>query len=251
MFCPNCGKEVTDDQAFCQYCGTPLAKPAVAPSGGRCQTSWENRENIGFLTGLLRTLKETLLAPSQFFRKMTVTGGLVDPILYAMIIGMAGLTFYYFWDILLSNPLQGFINPELRAAYEHNTLNSPGKAVTAILTPFILIFWLFIVSGMLHLFLLMVRGARASFEATFRVVSYGVAPFVFLIIPVCGMPVTSLWFIILAIIGLKEAHEITGGKATLAVLLPFLFFCGLLVLAIAVFMSAAAASFGWIMHLSH
>ncbi len=182
---------------------------------------------------------------------MNITGGLAHPLLYAMIVGMAGLTFYHFRNILLCAPLQGFMITEFRAPYERNPLSGTGTAVTAVLMPFLLIFWLFIVSGMLHLFLLIVRGAKAGFEATFRVVSYGVSPFVFLIIPVCGMPIMSLWVMLLAIIGLKEAHEITGGKAAFAVLFPFLFCFGLLVLAIAAFMGAAAASFGWIMHMSH
>ncbi len=48
-----------------------------------------------------------------------------------------------------------------------------------------------------------------------------------------------------AIIGLKEAHETSGGKAAAAVLFPLLFCCGLAVLAIALFMGAVAASFGY------
>ncbi len=251
MFCPHCGKEVADDQVYCQHCGTLLAEPAVPVFGVRNRTAWEDRESVGFLTGLLKTLKETLLSPSQFFKKMAVTGGLTDPLLYAMIVGMAGLTFFYFWDILLHDSLRSFMTPELRAAADRNLISTMGTVVVALLTPFVLIFWLFVVSGMLHIILLMVRGASAGFEATFRAVSYSVAPLVFLVIPVCGMPITSLWIMILAIIGLKQAHEITGGKAAFAVLFPFLFCCGLFILAIAVFMSAVVASFGWVMNMSH
>jgi len=251
MFCPQCGKEVADDQAYCHYCGALLAEPPALVPAGRSGTAWEDRENTGFLTGLFRTLKETIFAPSQFFKKMAVTGGLTDPLLYAMIVGMVGIIFFYFWDILLRTPLQSFMTPELRAAADRSLVSSMGTAVTAVLMPFVLIFWLFAVSGMLHLFLLMVRGARAGFEATFRVVSYGVSPLVFLVIPVCGMPVTSVWIMTLAIIGLKEAHEISGGKAAFAVLFPLLFCCGLLILTIALFMSAIAASFGWVMNMYH
>jgi hypothetical protein len=251
MFCPHCGKEVADNQVYCQYCGVLLAEPAVRVSGERSRTAWEDRESLGFLTGLLRTLRETVFSPSQFFKKMSVTGGLTDPLLYAMIVGMAGLTFFYFWDVLLHNPLRSYMTPELRAAADRNLISTIGTVVVAVLTPFVLIFWLFLVSGMLHIFLLVVRGGRAGFEATFRVVSYSISPFVFLIIPVCGMPITSLWIMTLAIIGLKQTHEISGGKAAFAVLFPFIFCCGLLILAIVVFMSAVAASFGWVMNMSH
>lgn len=250
MFCPHCGKEVADDQAYCQHCGVLLVEPAAPVSGGRSGTAWEDRESTGFLTGLFRTLKETIFAPSQFFKKMAVTGGLTDPLLYAMIVGMTGLTFFYFWDILLHTALRNLMTAELLSATDRSLVNSMGTAVRAVLMPFVLIFWLFIVSGMLHLFLLMVRGARSGFEATFRVVCYGVSPLVFLIIPVCGMPVTTVWMMTLAIIGLKEAHEISGGKAAFAVFFPFLFCCGLLILTIAVFMSTIVTSIGWILNMS-
>ncbi len=252
MFCPHCGKEVADGQAFCQYCGVRIAGPGMtgmAQVVGRPKTPWEDRESLGFMNGLFRTLKEALFHPTDFFRKMPIAGGLVDPLMYAMIIGMAGLMFFYFWDILLHAPLQRFMSPELRAASERSLFSTLGASFAAVLTPFLLILWLFVVSGMLHLFLLIVGGAKAGFEATFRVVSYGLSPFVFLIVPMCGMPITWLWSMTLAIIGLKEAHEISGGKAAAAVLFPLIFCCGMAVLAVALFMSAVAASFGDFVHM--
>jgi hypothetical protein len=62
------------------------------------------------------------------------------------------------------------------------------------------------------------------------------------------MPITSLWITTLAIIGLKEAHETSGGKAAIAVLFPFIFFCSIITMTIMLFMGAIAASFGGMMH---
>jgi hypothetical protein len=249
MFCPHCGKEITEGQAFCQYCGVRLAGSGPEVFPGRSKTPWEDRETVGFVSGLFRTVKETLFRPSEFFRKMPVTGGLTDPLLFALITGMTGLMFFYCWDILLHDSLRNFMTPELRAASEQSLFGERGESFGAVMTPFLLILWLFIASGLLHLFLLMARGTRAGYAATFRVIAYSVSPFVFLAIPVCGMPVTALWVMTLAIIGLKEAHETSGGKAAFAVLFPFLFCCGLLVLALALFMGAVAASFGSMMHM--
>ena len=114
----------------------------------------------------------------------------------------------------------------------------------AIITPFLLILWLFVIAGMLHLFLLLVRGAKAGFEATFRVVSYSVSPFLFMVIPFCGMLITALWAMMVAIIGLREAHETSGGKAAFAVLFPFIFCCGVVIILAMLFMGALVASFG-------
>jgi hypothetical protein len=249
MFCPHCGKEITEGQAFCQHCGAGLAEPVVSSlPDGRTKTPWEDRENVGIIKGLFKTLKEALFTPSEFFKKMAVTGGLTDPLLYALIIGMAGLMSFYFWDIMLHNSMQNFMTAEMRAMSERGMLRDQGLSLVSFLTPFSLIVSLFLSTGILHLLLLLVRGGRAGFEATFRVVAYGVSPFAFLLIPFCGMPVTTIWVTVLAIIGLKEAHGITGGKAAFAVLFPFFFCCGLMIAAMMLFMGAIAASFGSMMH---
>jgi hypothetical protein len=249
MFCPHCGNELAEIQAFCHHCGARLAEPGPAVFSGRNKTPWEDRESVGFFTGLSRTVKETLFSPSDFFKRMPVTGGLTDPLVYALIVGMTGLMFFYFWDIVLRDSMRNFMSAELLAASEQNVFRNLGVSLAAVMTPFFLIFWLFVASGLLHLVLLAVRGARAGYEATFRVVGYSVSPFVLLAVPVCGAPLTALWVMTIAVIGLREAHETSGGKAAFAVLFPFLLCCGLFVLAILLFMGAVAASFGSMMHL--
>jgi hypothetical protein len=81
------------------------------------------------------------------------------------------------------------------------------------------------------------------------VVAYSTSPFLFLILPFCGMLISMVWVITLAIIGLKESHEISGGKSAFAVLFPFLFCCGFLILVALLFMGAVVASLGAMMQL--
>jgi hypothetical protein len=102
--------------------------------------------------------------------------------------------------------------------------------------------FLFIGAAILHLCLMLVGGAKRSFETTFRVVSYAVGstnpiaiiPFcggaVAMIIPFCGGAVAMIWNIVLECIGLAKAHETTSGKAVLAVFLPLIVCCGGLIL---------------------
>jgi hypothetical protein len=250
MYCPQCGKEIIEGQVFCQNCGSRLVAESGMPlsSSGRSKTAWENREEIGFFQGMFRTMKDTLFTPSDFFRKMPLSGGLTDPLLYALIIGMVGLMIHYIWDMLFYNSMPDFMSSEVRTAAGRSVIEGLRSPFAAMITPFLLIFWLFVVSGALHLFLHLVRGALAGFEATFRVIAYGVSPFVFLIVPFCGMPIAGLWVMTTAIIGLKEAHGTTGGKAAFAVLFPFLFCCGIFITAMILFMGAMAASFGSMMH---
>ena len=251
MFCPHCGNGIAEGQIFCQQCGFRLVAEGGtgSPGGGRCKTPWEDRAANGYFSGIFSTAKNALLSPSDFFKKMAVTGGLTDPLLFAMIIGMVGLMFLSIWDLVLHDSMQRIMTSEMRNAAGRGMSNGIASPLGMVMMPFLLIIWLFIVSGMLHLFLMMVRGAKAGFEATFRVTSYSVSPFLFMVIPYCGMLITMLWMLTLIVIGLREAHETTGGKATVAVFFPFLFCCGAMLLAAVLFMGAIASSFGAMMHL--
>ncbi len=254
MFCQHCGKEILEGQVFCQHCGARLAGEDHAsgitqPDGGRYKTPWEDRGTNGFFNGLFKTVRDVLFSPSDFFKKMPVTGGLTDPLLFAMIIGTVGLLFLSVWDLLLHDSMQSFMTPEMRNAAGRGMSSGVASPLGTAMMPFLLIIWLFVASGLLNLFLMIVGGARAGFEATFRVVSYSVSPFLFMVIPFCGMLFTTIWVLTLAIIGLRDAHETTGGKATVAVLLPFLFCCGVLILAAVLFMGAIASSFGAMMQM--
>jgi hypothetical protein len=180
---------------------------------------------------------------------MPVTGGLTDPLLYALIIGMAGLMFSYFWQILLQGTMQDVMMPGMKTVAGPQVLRGIGMAALAFFSPFLIILGLFISSGVLHLFLLLVKGARAGFEATFRVAAYGYSANIFLVLPLCGGLIAAVWAIVLTIIGLREAHETTGGKAAFAVFLPVVVCCGLILVAVALFMGAAAASLGTMMQM--
>lgn len=248
MFCPHCGKEVSEDQTFCQHCGLRIAEAVPAPLAEmREKTPWEDREQQGFFGGLFKTLKQVLFSPGDFFKKMPVTGGLTDPLLYGLILGMTGALFSYFWQITLHGVMRNFMTPQMLAVSEYSPFQGVGLALLAVCIPFLIILWLFILAGMLHLCLLMVQGAKSGFEATFRVVAYGESPYLFLVLPFCGGLLAWIWSLVIILIGLQRAHETTGGKAAFAVFLPLLLCCGLVIAMAVVFMGAMAASFGSMM----
>ncbi len=251
MFCANCGKETAEGQLFCPYCGHKISAISFAPvSAGRPRekTSWEDRESQGFFGGLWKTLRDTLFSPTEFFKKMPVTGGLTDPLLYALIVGMVGLMFSYVWQILFQGMILNYLPAGIGGAARYDMFHGigtgAGLAVMAVASPFVIIIWLFIWSGILHLFLMMVRGARAGFEATFRTVSYSYGTSILMVVPFCGGIIAWIWSLVLVIVGLKEAHETTGGKAALAALFPLLLCCGLIIFLFILFMGAIVASIG-------
>lgn len=245
MFCPHCGKDITEGQAFCQHCGGMLEKPE-STADLREKTPWEDRALQGFIGGLLKTMKGSLFTPAEFFRKMPVKGGLTDPLLYALIVGMIGMMASYVWQIMLEDTFRGFIPAEMKAAAGYNIFHGIGMAVLAVITPFMIIVALFVWAGILHLLLMLVHGSKNGFEATFRAVSYSYGANIFMALPFCGGFVALVWSIVLAIIGLKEAHGTSGGRASFAVLFPLIACCVGVVL-IAMLIAGTMAS-GAILH---
>ena len=71
-----------------------------------------------------------------------------------------------------------------------------------------------------HAVLAMAGGARHGIGATLRVYCYTYSPAVLAIVPWVGMVAAAIWGIVIAIIGLREAHETTTVRAAAAILLP-------------------------------
>ncbi|RLA84979.1 MAG: hypothetical protein DRG31_04185 [Deltaproteobacteria bacterium] len=169
--------------------------------------SWEAEPS---LEGLFKTIKEVLFSPSDFFRLMPKGGGIGLPLLFGVINNTLGVFLVSFWGLLLGIKI-GL--PEPSASW---------TVLYAILLPVISVVDVFFSSSILHLCLLIVGGGKAGFEATFRVVSYSRASYLWAVLPVLGPFMSSVYMVILYIIGLKEAHAIGNGKAILAVFLPIL-----------------------------
>jgi len=248
--CPNCQAILPEPaERFCPNCGADLAAvggsyaappayppPSLPPGGGGAgtaplggQTPWERRNQIGFVNALIETTKQVLSQPTAFFRSMPVTGGIGDPLLYAVIVGYIGLfasTIYnlVFRGVLTSSlsRMGGNSDFERFAGFMHGGV---GLVLNLILGPVFIVIGLFVSAGVFHLVLLALGGAQRGFEATFRVASYSQAASIFNVIPGCGGLVGLVYALVLLVIGLSEAHGITRGKSATAVLVPFVLIC--------------------------
>ncbi|HZM53289.1 MAG TPA: YIP1 family protein [Vicinamibacteria bacterium] len=259
--CPNCHTVLPDPpERFCPSCGTDLAAavtaappyppppppgyppsgyapPSYPPPGGGGygapppggQTPWERRSQIGIVNALIETTKQVLLQPVVFFRSMPVTGGLGDPLLYAVIIGYAGLLVSTIYNLVfrgvLTSSLSRFGGNSEMEQLASFMQGGTGVVVNLILGPVFIVVFLFVSAGIFHLVLLALGGAARGFEGTFRVAGYSQAASIFNIIPVCGGLVGLVYVIVLLVIGLSEAHGISRGKAAAGVLIPFVILC--------------------------
>ena len=200
--------------------GAPTISGAAAPRSG---LPWDERRSKGLLNAFIETLQMVLLRPMDAFTAMKRDGGLGEPLLYAAIGGTFGGVFAVSYNFLLRS-----FSPfaDRQGALAH-LFAGMGWVFFLILTPLFVVIAMFIVSAILHLCLMIVGGAKQSFETTFRVICFAegsAGPL--LVIPFCGGLICGIWKIVLYCIGLARAHETDTGRAVIAVFLPLIVCCG-------------------------
>jgi predicted Zn finger-like uncharacterized protein len=204
--CPRCGARFE----FVRGAGHEEEKMSLA-------TPWEQREHRGLWKGVTGTIRGVLFSPKNTFSSMPVTGGWREPLAFGLLTGSIGSMFSFFWEftallIGLLKPLWGVSLP----------ISSPLVFLVLIfLSPLFVMIHLFISSVIIHALLLLVRGGKNGYEATFRVVAYSQATRTWSVIPLLGDVIGWIWRSAVYIIGLKEAHETSYARVILAFSLPF------------------------------
>ena len=157
----------------------------------------------------ITTVQSIVLQPVDFFRGILRQGDFVNPLIFAIIC----------YEV--SAILGGII------ALALGTQGFGGFVGSIILTPIVVAIGLFIGAGIFHLLVMVVVGSRnAGFEGTFRVGAYvAVTQLVAWLsaVPILGVLISIAAFvyaIFLGIVGIREVHTTTTGKAALVVLIP-------------------------------
>ena len=191
-----------------------MRPPGMSASAGE---EFVYRDPVGTF---VRATRGALTRPTGFFRGMTRSGDFVNPILYALICyeiyavlaGIIGLLFGG-----LASLGSGTAGEQAAGA----ATSAGGFIASVVLAPFLAALILFVMAGIKHLLVMLIVGAsNAGFEATLRVQSYTFATRVFWWIPILGALVGFFYGIYLSIVGIREAHATTMGKAAMVVLIP-------------------------------
>jgi hypothetical protein len=195
--------------------------PPLPPSGGRTGPPWEG--SAEFVQRYVDTVRGVLTDPKGFYANMRLTGGLQAPVTFALVgiginaiasavYGSFGSAFGSFGGVGGGMPGSGFVST-LVAALVLGTIG------------------LFIGAGIFHLMLSLLSAARQPFEATLRVVAYGMgATSLIGLIPICGGLIGGLYGIYLYIVGIADVHDTDMTKAAIAVLTPAVVCCVLIAL---------------------
>ena len=188
------------------------------PMEQRKYCPWEDMERLGFLGAFLTTLREVLFSPTRFYSRMPTRGGLLNPLIFALILGVLGGVLGLAWQQVFTVQVQQF---------PWSTTHLVGITIAL---PLIVLATLFLGSTIIHLCLMMVGGNRRGFEATFRVIAYSWSTQIFTLVPFFGSFIVPIYVLVIEIIGLRESHGIGSGRAALAIFLPFIAIVALFVI---------------------
>jgi hypothetical protein len=236
--CPQCGFEQPETDE-CIKCGIIISKHVQFQEMARSYEGqvrevskdeyvpWESGE--GFIGAFFQTLRDSLFSPTKFFKKISFGEGYWSPLIYGLITGIIGngCAIFWFWLFMAQMiPMDRFPFP-----YSLSIL----KMILPL--PFQLAIAMFVGSAIIHLCLMIVGGNNNGYKTTFRAISYSYSGYLFGIIPFIGLIIEAIYTFILTIIGVREGHGISTGKAVLAVLLPAIVIFGLVIIAIMIVMT--------------
>lgn len=221
--CPHCGHE--SEEEVCPLCGTdmPAGGERSSPGSagrdvsGRSATSpgdggpvaWED-PGLGFPLNAWRSWRESLLEPTSFFRRIDHGASMARPILYFLLVSVTGAFFHLVWQAYLYVPMMG-----QGAAY-----GGDAYVIQFFAAPFVVLVGLGFQTLILHLFVLMLAPERRGMGSTARVICYASGPALLSIVPFVGALAGGIWGLVLQVVGIREAHRTSTGRAVVVVLAP-------------------------------
>jgi hypothetical protein len=180
---------------------------------------WPPGDSDTVVDAWARTWQGASLTPRSFFSLMPREGSLGAAVLYYLSIGIAVAGAQLFWSMA-----GGADDMPMATTVGATDAIAPWSPLIEFLTaPVILLLSLFIAAGATHLLLKVLGGTQrgdGSYGTTARVFAYAYSPNILGIIPVIGVVAGFVWMVVVAIVGVREAHRTTTGRASAAVLVP-------------------------------
>jgi hypothetical protein len=191
--------------------------PDAAETSGDSQTAafpWPPAASDSIVDAWGRTWSGSALAPRRFFAALPRAGSLGAAALYYLSIGIPVAGVQLFWTMLRGG---GSTADDPATA---GGLGEWGPLVEFLVSPIYLLFALFAVAGVVHVLLKLFGGASGDYSLTTRVFAYSYSPRILGIVPAAGAIVGFVWMVVIAIVGVREAHRTTTGRAAAAILIP-------------------------------
>jgi hypothetical protein len=153
----------------------------------------------------IKTWREVILRPSDFYRRMPTTGGYINPITFVAI------------NCTINGLLLALIRPSmLKLVRMHDLRYNISTFTIAIVSIIASIIGLFVLA-LIFILIYKSLGGTGSYEGTVRFVAYASAPVVFSWIPILGL-IPTIYNCYLCIVGGMIVHNVSMKRSAIAVL---------------------------------
>lgn len=177
---------------------------------------WED-PGVGFPANLGRTWIESLTAPVDFFRRLEPEAPLARAVLYFLIMGIGAALFSLLWGLAGSAP-----ELPLEAASVVDLDPRALQLFGFFISPFANLILLGLAVLAVHAFVRLLTASDRSAVSTARIICYASGPALLTLVPWAGEVAGWIGSAVLLVIGVREVHGTTTGRASLTVLLPLL-----------------------------
>lgn len=188
---------------------------AAAAAGDEGPVAWED-PSLAFPFNAWRSWRKSLFEPTSFFRRLDHGGAMSRPVLYFLLVSVLGAFFHLIWQAYLYTPLTG----------DAGTYGGELYVVQFFATPFAVLLFLGIQTLILHLFVLMLAPEHRSMGSTARVLCYASGPALLAVVPVLGSLAAGVWGLVLQVVGIREVHRTSTGRAVVVALGPLFLLLG-------------------------
>ena len=218
------------------------AAAAVAEPDHRSPVPWED-PGLSALAGLVRTLREVLFRPGEFFENLGREGW-TEPLTFGLIVSSVGLLATCFWQLLVLAPAGG--DPGGAAMLSASRGIGPGLLMAMMAASPVLALANLGVGGLCWWGSVALVGAGRDFTPAWRIFCYAQAGMALALIPFFGTLVAGIWVLALLYCGVKQVYGISAG-GSLGALAVFLLLQVALVLTLLLGLAAALAFLGFLL----
>jgi hypothetical protein len=210
----------------------PPPSPPPPPQGD-LPSPFAARGQRGFFGAFFETWKRVATGPQRFFAETRVDQ--VGPaILFGLLAAWVGGTLAALLGlatnmstVAMLREMAGNMPPDQAEMIDKILpfFMGSGVVIQIVAIPVSVILGMFILSGLMHLVLLMFRGAGRGFGGTLTVVAYSYGIHLLDAVPGCGGIISGVWQIVILVIGLAAVHRTEIWKSLVAALSPLIVCC--------------------------
>lgn len=205
---------------------------------GRVKSEWEKNWRSDTIVAFIHTIKNVLFHPIHYFAQIKPSEDYLSISIFVYVNSLIYVAVAFASQVAFM---------ALTGKADEVTMGVFNAFCSLLFVPFLSVALVFAISGIYHLFFTMVGGSQKKYNTTLTLWAYSQSTSVLGIVPVLGVFVAMIYGLVIAIGGGSKFHEISGGKAALAVLVPVLLCCcvfGSAVLAITLFAGGMSALMG-------